>query len=74
MAYSVGFRANGTNRPLTYGRHEEMKDLRCMSFTSKGTAEILAAGGQDKMLVVDLIKGDVVKQVGSLVIAVGRWR
>ena len=40
-----------------------MKDLRCMSFTSKGTAEIIAAGLQNKMLVIDLIKGDVVKQV-----------
>lgn len=35
-----------------------------MSFTSKGTAEIITAGLQDKMLVIDLIKGDVVKQVG----------
>lgn len=43
-----------------------MKDLRCMSFTSKGTAEILIAGLQDNMLVVDLIKGEVVKQVRSL--------
>jgi PAB-dependent poly(A)-specific ribonuclease subunit 2 len=34
-----------------------------MSFTSKGTAEIIAAGMQDTMLVIDLIKGDVVKQV-----------
>ncbi|KAM5346476.1 hypothetical protein ACJ41O_009481 [Fusarium nematophilum] len=40
-----------------------MKDLRCMSFTSKGTAEIIVAGLQDAMLVIDLIKGDVVKQV-----------
>lgn len=41
-----------------------MKDLRCMSFTSKGTAEILVAGLQDTMLVIDLNKGEVVKQVG----------
>lgn len=34
-----------------------------MSFTSKGTAEIIVAGLQDTMLVIDLIKGDVVKQV-----------
>lgn len=40
-----------------------MKDLRCMSFTSKGTAEILVAGLQKMMLVVDLVKGEVVKQV-----------
>lgn len=34
-----------------------------MSFTSKGTAEIIVAGLQDTMLVIDLAKGDVVKQV-----------
>ncbi|KAL6918053.1 hypothetical protein FSHL1_009482 [Fusarium sambucinum] len=45
------------------GLHDDMKDLRCMSFTSKGTAEIVAAGWQDTMLVIDLTKGNVVKQV-----------
>ncbi|KAF6826197.1 pab-dependent poly -specific ribonuclease subunit [Colletotrichum musicola] len=44
-------------------RHDDMKDLRCMSFTSKGTSEILAAGFQDTMFVIDLAKGEVVKQV-----------
>lgn len=34
-----------------------------MSFTSKGTQEILAAGLQDNMLVIDLAKGEIVKQV-----------
>jgi PAB-dependent poly(A)-specific ribonuclease subunit 2 len=34
-----------------------------MSFTSKGTAEIIVAGLQNLMLVIDLIKGEVVKQV-----------
>lgn len=68
MAYQVGG-SHDTDKKgplaLTAGRHDEMKDLRCMSFTSKGTAEIIAAGWQDTMLVVDLIKGDVVKQVSS---------
>lgn len=50
-------------RLLTTSRHDDMDDLRCMSFTSKGTAEIIVAGLQDTMLVIDLIKGDVVKQV-----------
>ncbi|POR34438.1 PAB-dependent poly(A)-specific ribonuclease subunit PAN2 [Tolypocladium paradoxum] len=49
--------------PLWHVRHDEMKDLRCMSFTSKGTAEIIVAGLQDVMLVIDLGKGEVVKQV-----------
>ncbi|PON30540.1 PAB-dependent poly(A)-specific ribonuclease subunit PAN2 [Trichoderma gamsii] len=43
--------------------HEDMKDLKCMSFTSKGTAEIIVAGLQNTMFVIDLIKGEVVKQV-----------
>jgi len=43
-----------------------MKNLQCMSFTSKGTSEILVAGAQDTMLVVDVNKGGVVKQVFSL--------
>ncbi|RDA83187.1 hypothetical protein CP532_6442 [Ophiocordyceps camponoti-leonardi (nom. inval.)] len=43
-------------------RHEAMSELRCMSFTAKGSAEILVAGFQDKMLVVDLNKGEVVDQ------------
>jgi PAB-dependent poly(A)-specific ribonuclease subunit 2 len=51
-------------------KHDEMKDLRCMSFTSKGTAEIVAAGWQDTMLVIDLIKGNVVKQVSSVLLNV----
>lgn len=40
-----------------------MQELRCMSFTSKGTAEILAAGEQDKMFVIDINKGEITKQV-----------
>ncbi|KAG9500175.1 poly(A)-specific ribonuclease [Fusarium musae] len=52
--------------PIWHIRHDDMKDLRCMSFTSKGTAEIIAAGMQDTMLVIDLIKGDVVKQVPTV--------
>ncbi|KAK8922062.1 PAN2-PAN3 deadenylation complex catalytic subunit PAN2 [Metarhizium anisopliae] len=42
-----------------------MKELRCMSFTSKGTAEIIVAGLQDTMLVIDLNKGEVVKQIAT---------
>uniref|UniRef100_A0A8H7NFC2 PAN2-PAN3 deadenylation complex catalytic subunit PAN2 n=1 Tax=Bionectria ochroleuca TaxID=29856 RepID=A0A8H7NFC2_BIOOC len=49
--------------PLWHIRHEDMKDLRCMSFTSKGTSEIIVAGLQDKMFVIDLTKGEVMKQV-----------
>lgn len=40
-----------------------------MSFTSKGTAEALVAGLQEKMLVIDLTKGDIVKQVSAYVLS-----
>lgn len=42
-----------------------MKDLQCMSFTSKGASEILVAGSQDTMFVIDINKGEVVKQVSN---------
>ncbi|KAK3381583.1 ubiquitin carboxyl-terminal hydrolase-domain-containing protein [Podospora didyma] len=47
-------------------RHENMKDLHCMSYTSRGASEILVAGWQDTMFVIDVLKGEIVKQVGSL--------
>lgn len=34
-----------------------------MSFTSKGASEILVAGSQDTMFVIDINKGEIVKQV-----------
>jgi PAB-dependent poly(A)-specific ribonuclease subunit 2 len=40
-----------------------MKDLRCMSYTSKGGSEILVAGLQDQMFTVDVEKGTIIKQV-----------
>ena len=40
-----------------------MKDLQCMSFTSKGASEIIVAGLQDIMFVIDVVKGEIVKQV-----------
>ncbi|KAH8176889.1 ubiquitin carboxyl-terminal hydrolase domain-containing protein [Sarocladium implicatum] len=49
--------------PIWHLRNDDLKDLRCMSFTSKGTQEILAAGLQENMLVIDLVKGEIVKQV-----------
>lgn len=40
-----------------------MKDLRCMSFTSKGTNEIIVAGLQDQMFIIDVNKGEITKEV-----------
>jgi PAB-dependent poly(A)-specific ribonuclease subunit 2 len=48
-------------------RHDDMKDLRCMTFMPKNNNEILVAGSQDTMLVIDLQKGEVVKQVGDTI-------
>ena len=42
-----------------------------MSFTSKGASEILVAGSQDTMFVIDINKGEIVKQVGAS--QVPRW-
>ncbi|KAI0197632.1 PAB-dependent poly(A)-specific ribonuclease subunit PAN2 [Astrocystis sublimbata] len=61
-AHSVHMRTR-RGQPLWTVRHDDMKELRCMSFTSKGTNEILVAGEQDKMLVIDTVKGEVTKQV-----------
>lgn len=43
--------------------HEDMKELRCMSYTSKGNSEILVAGLQDRMFTIDVERGTVSKQV-----------
>lgn len=40
-----------------------MQDMRCMSFTSRGTTEILVAGMQDTMFVIDLNKREITKRV-----------
>ncbi|KAJ8119578.1 hypothetical protein ONZ43_g3499 [Nemania bipapillata] len=56
---------NRRGAPLWSIRHDDMKELRCMSFTSKGTSEILVAGEQEKMLVIDTVKGEVTKHVST---------
>jgi PAB-dependent poly(A)-specific ribonuclease subunit 2 len=43
-------------------RHDGFRDLRCMSFASKGSNEILVAGLQEMMFVVDINKGEVLRQ------------
>lgn len=40
-----------------------MKDLRCMSFTTKDAKEILVAGLQDVMFIVNVEKGEITKTV-----------
>ena len=52
-------------------RSEGMKDLRCMSFTSKAANEILVAGLQDQMFTIDINKGEITKTVPSLLAKYG---
>lgn len=56
MAYRRGL-------PLWNCRHEDMTDLWCMSFTSNACTEVLVAGRQSTMLVVDLKEGEVTRQI-----------
>ena len=72
MAYDKGVIALGPTSihmamrrgpPIWHITNDEMKDLRCMSYTSKGASEILVAGLQDVMFTIDVDKGTVTKQV-----------
>lgn len=47
-------------------RHPDMKEMRCMTFTSKSATEILVAGMQRTMFVIDVSRGEIVKKVGCL--------
>ncbi|KAI9743044.1 MAG: poly(A)-specific ribonuclease [Claussenomyces sp. TS43310] len=40
-----------------------MKELRCMTYTSKGASEILVAGTQDQMFTIDVERGEISKQI-----------
>lgn len=51
---------------LTERSHESMTDLRCMSFTSKGSNEILVAGCQSQMYKIDVYKGVITSTVRSV--------
>ncbi|RKF57266.1 PAN2-PAN3 deadenylation complex catalytic subunit PAN2 [Erysiphe neolycopersici] len=42
---------------------DDMTDLRCMSYTTKGMTEILVAGHQHYMLVIDIEKGIISKKI-----------
>lgn len=44
-------------------RRDDMKDLRCMSFSSRGSSEILVAGCQNVMFKIDAEKGEVLQTV-----------
>lgn len=43
-----------------------MKDLHCMSYTSRGTSEIIVAGHQEYMFVIDVNKGEITRQVWTI--------
>ena len=42
-----------------------MVDLRCMSYTSKGTSELVVAGLQGSMFIVDVERGVIIDEVRS---------
>ena len=44
-------------------RHEDMTELRCVSYTSKGTSEMIVAGLQTSMFTVDVEKGMITRKV-----------
>ncbi|KAI9886097.1 MAG: hypothetical protein M1823_002115 [Watsoniomyces obsoletus] len=49
--------------PIWHITHENMKDLRCMSYMAKGNTEILVAGLQSTMFTVDIEKGVITKEI-----------
>ncbi|CAL3962568.1 unnamed protein product [Diplocarpon coronariae] len=51
--------------PIWHITHNQIKDLRCMSYTSKGNTQILVAGLQDQMFVIDVEKGSIAKQIST---------
>lgn len=65
MAYCVGFGELWRGRaPLTEDCSiDQMIDLHCMSYTSNAGSEILVAGGQEQMFVLDVEKGVLKRQV-----------
>jgi len=51
--------------PLWHITNDDMKDLRCMSYTARDTSEIIVAGGQSTMFIIDVEKGTVIRQVST---------
>lgn len=47
--------------PIWNIKHEDFKQLRCMCFLSKD--ELLVAGCQEKMFVIDVVKGDITQEM-----------
>ncbi|KAH8601191.1 PAB-dependent poly(A)-specific ribonuclease subunit PAN2 [Bisporella sp. PMI_857] len=52
--------------PLWHLTNSDMKNLQCMSYTSRGQSEILVAGGQNVMFVIDVEKGTILRQVSTI--------
>lgn len=66
MAYNVWpleFHKKQDKADMPIHSHDNMEDLHCMSYTSKGTSELLVAGLQDQMFTIDVDKGVVTAQV-----------
>ena len=59
LAVTLGNANTGANRRS----NEAFLDLQCMSFTAKGTHELVVAGGQDTMFKIDVEKGTITQVV-----------
>ncbi|KAI5807921.1 PAB-dependent poly(A)-specific ribonuclease subunit PAN2 [Peziza echinospora] len=44
-------------------RHEKMTNLTCMSYTNRGTAELLVGGTQKTLMTVNLDRGQVISEI-----------
>jgi PAB-dependent poly(A)-specific ribonuclease subunit 2 len=49
-----------------------MKELRCMSYTAKDNTQLLVAGLQNQMFLIDVEKGNIQKQARSIDLVLSR--
>jgi hypothetical protein len=45
-------------------RDNGIENLTCMAFSGIGSSEVVAAGGQNNVLLLNIDRGSVIKQVG----------
>jgi hypothetical protein len=50
-------------RNYTDNRDNGIENLTCMAFSGTGSSEVVAAGGQNNVLLLNIDRGSVIKQV-----------
>jgi hypothetical protein len=50
-------------RNCTDNRDNGIENLTCMAFSGTGSSEVVAAGGQNNVLLLNIDRGSVIKQV-----------